>query len=365
MGNQNGKKRICYHTIFGILLLLIGISGSYTAFIKGYNYTLSIMEDTTTRKNNPNIREFDLVITPNSNARTVSSELLSNNFITKQKLFLIEAKLKHFDSKIIPGTYAISSNMSSSDIINFLTQTTKVEETIKFTIPEGFTVAQIAERLEKENIVTKDDFLKAANTRKYDYKFLKDIPKDTKYPLEGYLFPDTYEVRKGISPEEIIVMMLNRFEYVINQYSTYIHNSSYSLHDIVTIASIIQQEAKLTEERPIISGVIYNRLNAKMKLQMCSTIQYVLEKRKTNLSFSDLEIDSPYNTYKYDNLPVGPISCPGEESLSAALQPESHSYLYFVLKNSNTGAHIFSTTSEEHANNKIKYQQSIDKNFVE
>ncbi|MHC1746903.1 MAG: endolytic transglycosylase MltG [Cellulosilyticaceae bacterium] len=365
MKDHTGKKRIYFHTIFGVSLLLVGIFGSCIAFTKGYSYALSTVEESTLRKSNPNIRELNLVLTPDSTVKTISSELMDHNFISKPMLFIIEAKLNNLDSQIKPGNYSISSNMSNADIIKRLTQTAKVEETIKFTIPEGFTVTQIAERLEKEGIVKKQDFLKAVNDRTYDYKFLENIPQNSKYHLEGYLFPDTYEVRKDITPEEIIVMMLNRFEYVISQYSAYLHDTNYAMHDIVTIASIIQQEAKVSEERPIISGVIYNRLDANMKLQMCSTIQYALEKRKASLSYADLEIDSPYNTYKFEGLPLGPISSPGEESLSAALQPDNNEYFYFVLKDAESGVHAFSASAAEHANNKVRYKQSIDKNFVE
>lgn len=366
MKKNKNQGRLIAHFFLNIVLLLITIMGSFFAFSKGYGYTVGILEEARLRKANPNIREVLLEVTPTTSFEEIADTLYDEKFIAYKDWFLFQGKLEDITQQLNPGTYSISSNMSNEEILSLLSSSKEEkEETVKFTIPEGFTITQIADRLDSEGIVPKEDFLRAVNEREYDFPFLKEAPRNTKYKLEGYLFPDTYIVRKGATAEEIIIQMLNQFEAITSQYSQYLYGSIYTLHDVVTIASIIEQEAKLDEERAIISGVIYNRLEANMKLQMCSTIQYVLEKRKANLSYDDLKVESPYNTYKYEGLPLGPISSPGEASLKAAFLPEENNFFFFVLKDSKTGAHAFGTTAAEHENNAIRYQQTVDKNFYE
>jgi UPF0755 protein len=358
--------RLIFHFFISISLTAICIFGSIVAFNKGYQYALGVMNEAKERKENPNIRELNFTLTETTSIEEISEWLYENDFISHKNWFVLQAKFGSIDKKLRPGSYSVTSSMSNDEILALLSATEKEQaKEVKFTIPEGFTIVQIANRLDAEGIVTKEDFLKAVNEREYDYAFLKDIPKETKYKLEGYLFPDTYIVREGASAEEVIIRMLNRFESIISQYTQFLHNSPYSLHELLAVASIIEQEARLAEERPIIAGVIYNRLDANMKLQMCSTVQYVLEKRKANLSYDDLEVESPYNTYKYDGLPVGPICAPGEDSILAALSPEENPYYFFVLKDATSGAHAFGRDGAEHEYNKLRYQQTVDKNFHE
>jgi UPF0755 protein len=366
MFKRNSTIRFAVSTIVSIALLITCIVVSVKVFSYFFNYTSNIIASDDLREKNPNITEITLEISDTTTIEDIASYLYEKKFISNAYSFRIESKLSKLDSKLKPGNYSISSNMSNDEILKLVTSDMAVEEeTIKFTIPEGYTVVQIAEKLESMKIVSKEDFFDAVNNRDYDYEFLRNIPDGVKYDLEGYLFPDTYIIRKNATPEEIIIKMLNRFEEVISQYSNYVDSSNYNLNDVLSIASIIEQEAKLSEERPIISGVIYNRLNSNINLQMCSTIQYVLEKRKASLSYSDLEISSPYNTYKNQGLPIGPICCPGVESISAALMPEENDFYFFVVKDDEEGSHSFSKTAEEHAANKSKYQQTIDKNFIE
>lgn len=366
MFKKGSRGRLILSYMLSLALLITCILGSLKAFFYFYDYTSNIITNDAIREKNPNITEITLEVSNITTVEDLATFLYENQFISNPFSFRIESKLGKLDHKLKPGKYSISSNMSSTEILKLVTSDiSNNEETIKFTIPEGYTIIQIAEKLEGLKIVSKKDFIDAVNNRAYDYPFLNNVSKSTKYALEGYLFPDTYIIRKGATPEEIIIKMLNRFQEVTLKYSGYIASSSYDLNQILSIASIIEQEAKLSDERSIISGVIYNRLNAEMKLQMCSTIQYVLEKRKAALSYSDLEINSPYNTYKNVGLPVGPICSPGEESISAALMPEQNDYYFFVVKDEEEGSHSFSSTAKEHELNKSKYQQSIDKNFYE
>ena len=369
MSKKRNSIRIIICTVISFLFLMgsmaLGISSVFNAF----NHTLGIVEKEKLRENSLHISTETFTITNETSTDDIANALYKKGFITDPTYFKIEAKL-YGVSSYIPGEYEISSNMSSESIFKKLTTPIANEDNIiKFTIPEGFTITQIAEILEAKEIVTKEEFLKAAQDKNYSksYPFLKDVYEidNLKYKLEGYLFPDTYTVSKSVSSEEIIIMMLNRFQDIVSTYTGYINNSNYNMHEILTIASIIEQEAKVSKERPIISGVIHNRLLQDMNLQMCSTIQYSLEQRKTNLTYDDLEIDTPYNTYKYSGLPIGPISSPGEDSIKAACLPESHDYLFFVLEDETAGTHFFSTTLNDHSEAKNRYNQSNDINFVE
>ena len=370
MAKRRGITRILISTVLSFSILAIGVIFCYEAIVSSYNYTSNIIESEATREASKEISKMTLTITESTSLSELANILYKEGFITDINYFKLEAKLYHATSGYIPGKYDISSNMSSTEILKSLTTSIKNEqETIKFTIPEGFTINQIAQTLEDKNIVTKEVFLEALINKSYDaeYNFLKNIATNSKYQykLEGYLFPDTYIVRKNVTAEEIIIMMLNRFDDINSKYDGYLKNSSYSLHEIITIASIIEQEAKLSEERPIISGVIYNRLRNQMHLQMCSTIQYSLNKRKTNLTTNDLAKDTPYNTYLYEGLPVGPICAPGEDSIRAAFSPEVHNYYYFVVDDEQKGSHFFSSKLSEHTAAKNRYKQNSDINFTE
>jgi UPF0755 protein len=173
--------------------------------------------------------------------------------------------------------------------------------------------------------------------------------------MEGYLFPDTYHIGSRTTEEEIIKMMLKRFndELVKLDYVEKITLPGLSLHNAVTLASLVEREAREDSERPVIAGVIMNRLNRGMKLQIDATVLYALGGHKEKVYYKDLEVDSPYNTYLYYGLPPGPIAFPGEASLKAAIEPAITDYLYYVAKPD--GSHAFARTLAEHNNNKAKY----------
>ena len=360
------KLRIIRSMLFNCILFIVMGFICPLVLYASYRYTHHIIDNNTTRENNSMISEMTITIDEHTSLNNLTQQLAENNFISNPLSFYLEAQLAKVTPPFNPGQYVISSNMSHSEILELITtDITNQDNTITFTIPEGYTISQIANKLDAENIIDKDTFLKAVQTKTYDYDFLQAVPDSTNYKLEGYLFPDTYIVRKDATAEEIIIKMLNRFQEITSRYNTYLTHTNYSLHEVLTIASMIESEAKLNEERSTIAGVIYNRLNAHMNLQMCSTIQYLLDKRKANLSFENLKVDSPYNTYLYAGLPPGPICSPGEASFEAALLPEVHDYYYFVLSDENTGSHAFSQTASEHNVAKSHYKQSIDKNFYE
>ena len=229
---------------------------------------------------------------------------------------------------------------------------------VKVTIPEGYHIRQVADLLERKGIVSKEEFLKAAKEGDFHYWFLEGVPQvedEHFYRLEGFLFPDTYLFYEDTPAEEVIHKMLKRFDMVIARHKKDILENQNSLYDIIRMASVVEREAKAAEERPVIASVFYNRLDKGMKLESCATVQFLFEQQKTRLFYSDLAIDSPFNTYKNTGLPVGPIANPGLSAIKASIYPQNTDYLFFVAVG-DTGNHKFARTYEEHKNNIERYR---------
>lgn len=272
-----------------------------------------------------------------TNAKEIVNVLEKNEIIRKNNYtFRILIKIMKLEDQLKYGEYDLSSSMSMLQILDKLVKGEVI--TYKITIPEGYTSAQIAELLDKKEIVEKESFLKLVNNGEKSW--------------EGYLFPDTYEVPKQYGAENMVKIMLSNFNQIAieNKFADKAEKIGFSMEEIIILASIIEKESKFTEERRQVSSVFHNRLKKNMKLQSCATIQYILEEPKEELDESDLKIDSLYNTYLYKSLPPGPISNPGLDSIMSALEPEEEDYLYFVL--GENGKHIFSKTYQEHLKNK-------------
>lgn len=286
------------------------------------------------------------------NANQIADILYKAKLIKNKKVFILYTKIKALDSKLKAGKYVLSSDMSLQEIAECITEGNTISDTIRITIPEGLEIREIGLLLEEKGLGNKEKFIEATDSRNFTFKFSKYIPKNLS--LEGYLFPDTYQVYKDIDEIGIIKIMLNRFEEIFNdELSSRSEETGLTVHEIITIASIIEREAKVDSERAIISSVFYNRLKNNMLLGSCVTVQYALGERKPNLTYKDLEIDSPYNTYKVQGLPPGPVSNPGEASIRAALYPAETNYYYFSANFD--GTHTFSKTFSEH-------QKAINKN---
>ncbi|WP_257351581.1 endolytic transglycosylase MltG [Pseudalkalibacillus decolorationis] len=278
---------------------------------------------------------------------SVAEELEEMEIIKNKTFFMLYGKIIGSDNKIKPGKHVISGDLSYSEIYSELVRS-PVEKGQEVVIPEGFTVEQIATRLEKKGITSEKAFLKAVKTGEgISHPLIEKVKKHegTQYKLEGFLFPDTYYLPKDSRPEKVIVKMLNRFQEVKDQFET---PKELSLHEWVTLASIVEREAVVAKERPVIAGVFINRLEDQWKLQSCATVQYVLDKPKERLLFKDLKVKSPYNTYLNKGLPPGPISNPGKASLKAVVNAKQHNFYFFVVKGDGTGTHHFSKTFKEH-----------------
>ncbi|KPU28374.1 hypothetical protein TR13x_01560 [Caloranaerobacter sp. TR13] len=298
---------------------------------------------------------YDITIKIPSGSTTAKiADILEENSLIKNKyIFKIIVRMKEVDGKLKAGEYSLNKKMDLYQIIDALVKGNP-KKTVKFTIPEGYELSMIAEKLSKQNLVNKERFLELCNNvslfkKKFD--FLKELPEGS--TLEGYLFPDTYEVYKDAKEEEIINKMLARFEQVYNDKIKYkAKKLNLTMNEVITLASIIEREAKLDSERPLISAVFHNRLKKGWLLQSCATVQYVLGERKENLTYDDLKIDSKYNTYLYKGLPPGPIASPGLKSIEAAVEPANVDYMFFVVNKD--GSHTFSRSFNEHVNAKNK-----------
>lgn len=286
-------------------------------------------------------REHHLVTVPfGASTREISQILEKQGIVRNRIAYELYVRLNPRQRMAKSGRYLLSPGMSVPRVVAELTQGTAND--IQITIPEGLTNREIANLLAAKGIVNRDVFLKQLEDRSFISEILGDIPlNDT---VEGYLYPDTYRFSVSADEKEIISTMLHRFRQIYETHLKQIPKER--IQEVLIIASIVEEEARKADERPIIAGVFYNRLKQGYRLQSCATVQYALGKHKEHLLYQDLQISSPYNTYRHSGLPPGPITNPGLSSLLAAAHPAQVSYLYFVAKAD--GSHIFSNTYQEH-----------------
>lgn len=250
------------------------------------------------------------------------------------------------------GTFTLDPSDSYAAIIEDLEQMKSLRETVTLTVPEGTEVREIVDMLVAMELGTKEEIKQIINTYAFDFPLLSKLPTDTEYRLEGYLFPDTYEIYKEASAENIASIfqrMLNNFQTKTADLQTKIAQEGGDFNEVIILASIIEREGQKASELPIVSSVFHNRINRGIKLESCATVQYILEERKPILSWADTEIDDPYNTYMYQGLTPGPIANPGLAAIEAAIEPATTDYLFFVANSD--GSHLFGRTYQEHLNN--------------
>ncbi|NLI91820.1 MAG: endolytic transglycosylase MltG [Peptococcaceae bacterium] len=299
-------------------------------------------------------QEQVFVLKTGMTASQIAQELEDKKIIRSAEVFRQLCRMNKADSKLVAGMYYLSPTLSSQQILDILLKGPQ-PDIIRITIPEGYTVAEIVSTLVKNGLGTEDEFYKVMqNFSAKNYDFLEGIPSGNKR-LEGFLFPDTYFFDKKSKPKDVIERFLDRFNKELTaETKSRLQELNMSVFTWVIKASLVEKEAAKEEERPLIAGVFENRLRTGMPLQSCATVQYILGEVKPVLSLADIEIDSPYNTYKNPGLPPGPIANPGHASLHAALNPSKTDYFYFVAKND--GSHAFAVTYNEHLRNVSKYQ---------
>lgn len=339
-----------------LLLLLVAVLGA--AYF--YNNMLEPVEPEATE-------EYSLVdIPPGASTEFIAAILYDQGLIQNELAFRFYVRHHDLAQDFMAGQYHLSPSMDVEEIISRIQLGEVYAETAWFTIPEGYTVEQIADRLEQKALVEKDQFLKIASdppsTITEDFPFLKEIQNpDIDYLLEGYFYPETYEVYTDAGAEDIVRLMLNQMDKTItDRYKEQMSERDLTLHEVLTHASLVEREARVDHERAPIAGVIFNRLEIGQRLEIDATIQYVLDETKEFLTYDDLEVSSPYNTYRNDGLPPGPIAAPGEPSIKAVLYPEDNEYFYYNYKYDNSGEHYFSKTYEEHMNNVRRAEENLD-----
>lgn len=282
-----------------------------------------------------------VVVPPGSTFRDAADSLANHSLLDSPTLFRAYAKLRRRDRTIKAGTYLLQRGMGFNALLQALTLGKGLVYTI--VVPEGFNLTSISAALERTMHANPDSI--AAAVRDSTLRRELDVPTPI---LEGYLFPDTYVFPEATTPREVVTAMVRRFEQAWKpEWNSRLEALTMTRHDVITLASIIEKEAKLPEERPVISAVYHNRLRIGMPLQADPTVQYAMGVHTNRVLYRDLKTASPYNTYRQSGLPPGPIASPGKPSIEAALFPADVSYLYFVASGSD-GHHEFRTTYSQH-----------------
>ena len=336
------------------LMILIGFGGKFA-----YDYItegLSPVDESSTET-------VEVTIPLGSSSSTIADLLEENGVINNALMYRIYIKVNNV-TDFQAGDYTLSPSMTLEEVSTALQSGRIVEEAKYFvTIPEGRTIEEIAELLSNKANIDEEAFLELMTDETYIQSLIEKYPSilsetilddDIRYPLEGYLFAATYPMYEDEpSIETLIEQMLDKTEDVLLTYFAEIDElDQFTIHEIFTFSSLVEREARNKEERKMIAGVFYNRLAEGMRLETDPTVLYALGEHKDRVLFSDLEIDSPYNTYQVYGLPIGPISNFGESSLEAVINPSETNYLYFVAAD---GEIYYSETFEEHRRKANEY----------
>jgi UPF0755 protein len=289
------------------------------------------------------------IISKGASINMIADSLFAKDLIKDKELFVLWLTTLDKDRLIKAGYYEIPKGLTYAQLISFLSQAPPKE--IKVTLIEGWRIEDIAHELHTKININKEKFIFLAK----DSLFIQNLGIRAS-TLEGYLLPDTYLFYWGVDEKTAMKFLVNQCLTIFNnEIKIQIAKYDMTIHQILTLASIIEGEAIFDEERDIVSSVYHNRLNRRIKLQADPTIQYILDGPPRRLLLRDLEIDSPYNTYKYYGLPPGPISNPGKKSILAAIDPANTNYIYFVAKGD--GKHAFSTNARDHQKAKAQFDQ--------
>jgi len=355
--------------VLGISLVIVFFIARFTV-----NYVLSNYINPV---NSNDATPIEVTIPTSSSASSIARILYGACGYDKEGLISSTAAFKVYvdfvgkANNLKAGTYVFSKNMSIKQIVEELCEGNAPKATVTFTVPEGYTIVGIGKVLVEKGLISSEaDLLSAAKTGSAftNFAFINDVAVSSTaanraYVLEGYLFPDTYEVYADASVETILIKMLNRFNEVFtDDYLTRAQQLGMTLDQVVTLASLIEREAQAPDDFAKVSAVFHNRLSQDMPLQSCASLSYVLGVTKYVFNETERATDSLYNTYKYNGLPVGPVCNPGKAAIEAALYPNEDylagGYLYFCNQNpAETSELVFAKTYEEHQANVEKYQQ--------
>ena len=332
-------------TILFTLLVIFGIAS--------YQYVTSSLEplDATSSK------EIQIEVPSGSSSADISRVLEKNKVIKSASVFRFYIKLNN-KTDFQAGYYLLSPSMTLEEIIKSLQQggSPVAFDGTKILVQEGLTIEQVAESVAKSTDYSSSDFLKKAKNAKFLMKLKEAYPKlltstleakDTKYALEGYLFPATYDFSKEMTLETVIENMVKKTDEVMQDFYPTIQEKKMTVQQVLTLSSLIEREGNSYEDRTKIASVFFNRIKADMPLQSDISVLYALNKHKEIVTYKDLEIDSPYNLYQNKGYGPGPFNNPSEDAIKATLNPADTNYIYF-LADTKTGKVYFSRTYAEH-----------------
>ncbi len=363
--HKRGEEARIVRRVVSIVILALLIVMT-VAGVSGYKYIKSALEPVDPE----NHEEIHIEIPLGSSSTTIANILEENGVIKDSRVFRFYIKLKNV-SDFQAGEYTLTKAFTLDEIITTLQSGRMIAEPIyTVTIPEGKTIEQMAEIYAEALPITKEDFLAKVNDVNYIQQLIEKYPvllsdvildPDIRTPLEGYLFAATYSFYdENPTVEEIVESMLDKSVSVLANYLDGIREKNFTVHEAFTFASLLENEARSEEERKKIAGVFYNRLEEGMMLQTDPTVLYALGEHKDRVLYSDLEIDSPYNTYKVYDLPIGPISNFAENALAAVVDPIESDYLYF-LHDFDGNIH-YSKTHDEHLRLRDEYRSDNNAN---
>ena len=344
--------------IVGIIALVALLIIAIVGFV-GYNYVTSALEPMDPESN----EKVEVEIPMGSGITLISTILEDKGIVKNAQIFKYYTKFKN-ESEFQAGSYSLTKSMTLDEIIESL-KTGRVyrEPVFTMTVPEGLTLEQVADVVQKNTSHKAEDFMKKVTDASYIEQLITEYPdllseailkENIRNPLEGYLYPATYPFfEENPTIEEIIGTMLSAMNTIVSEYTPILEERETSVHELLTFASLLEEEATAQTDRETIASVFYNRMEIEMPLQTDPTVLYALGSHKDRVLYEDLEVDNPYNTYQNVGLPPGPIAGAGKTSIEAALNPSQTDYLYFLADKE--GINHFAKTYDEHLANIEKY----------
>lgn len=291
-----------------------------------------------------------IVFARGSSIRTLANKLIDKKLLKEKDYFLIWGKLNRQETRLQAGEYVITSGTTLANLLDNMVAGNIVRHNI--TLIEGFTFKQILEIIHQNPVIKSE--LKDLSTQ----QIMKKLGHEGEHP-EGRFYPDTYQISRGVTDTELLTRAYNQMQRILNEeWQKRDEGLPFKTpYEALIMASIVEKESAVAEERPLIAGLFANRLRIKMRLQTDPTVIYGIENYDGNIRYRDLRKDTPYNTYTRSGLPPTPIALAGREAIHATLHPDKTNYLYFVAYGDNTGRHVFSTNLKDHEKAVDKYQR--------
>ncbi|MCL2171989.1 MAG: endolytic transglycosylase MltG [Defluviitaleaceae bacterium] len=345
-----------FGSIFNIVIAVAVVIIAYNITVWAFDYGQGLLiGGEGTEYSNPVVVE----IPEDATTLDIARILRENELITNEFLFVLQSQMNGSANFFRTGVaFHLNTNMSDNEIMDALQRMPQLPAgDLRITVIEGITARQIGEYAQSRGLFSAADFMDEVNNGIFSHRFLDDIP-ERENRLEGFLFPDTYNLPPNPTPRDLIVRQLNRFQYIFAA-DMWIRMEylGLSLDEVMIIASIVEREARLSEERPIMASLIFNRLAQDMPLEMYSTLTFAMDRHRSRLLAADFHSPSPFNTFNRAGLPAGPISNPGLESIMAVLFHNDTNYLYFQMMDYATGEHFFAETYEEIAAVRLELEQ--------